>query len=122
MRPLACLVIGAAALLLRPTRLPAAELPAAEAGDHIGERTTVCGMVATARYAEAIVGRPTFLDFEKPYPNGVFVAVIWGDNRAAFDTPEKTLVGKRVCVIGVVRRYRGRPEIVLTSPDQLSRP
>lgn len=120
MRVVACALATTAALLwLKAAQ--AAELPADKADAHVGEHASVCGTVAAARYAEQVAGRPTFLDFDKPYPNGVFVAVIWGDNRAAFDAPEKTLVGKHVCVSGIIRRYRGRPEIVLTSPDQLSR-
>jgi hypothetical protein len=44
------------------------KLTAAEAKDHIGERATVCGRVASTRYAVTSRGKPTFLNLDKPYP------------------------------------------------------
>jgi DNA/RNA endonuclease YhcR with UshA esterase domain len=56
----------------------------------------------------------------KPSPKAVFTAVIYGDNRAKFGTPETSLRGKRICVTGKISDYRGKPEIVLTEPSQLT--
>jgi hypothetical protein len=61
--------------------------------------------------------RPAFLGFGKPYPDQPFAAVIFGTDRAKFGTLETTLQGKRVCVSGAIREYRGKPEIVLTDPS-----
>jgi hypothetical protein len=36
--------------------------------------------------------------------------VIFGDDRPKFGTPETTLWGKRVCVMGQIRDYRGAAE------------
>jgi hypothetical protein len=44
------------------------KLTAVEAKDHIGERATVCGRVASTRYAATTRGKPTFLNLDKPYP------------------------------------------------------
>jgi DNA/RNA endonuclease YhcR with UshA esterase domain len=87
---------------------------------HIGETATVCGVVASAKFAAGSRAQPTFLDLDKPYPNAPFTAVIFGSDRAKFGTPETTLGGKRVCVTGQVRDYRGKPEIILNDPSQLS--
>lgn len=65
-------------------------------------------------------GQPTFLDLDKPYPNAPFTAVIFGDDRPKFGTPETSLRGKRICVTGQISDYHGRPEIVLTDPRQLT--
>ena len=111
-----------AAAILWVAAAEAAELAADQAAKHVGETATVCGTVASAYHAARVQGEPTFLDFDKPHPNEIFVAVIWGNDRAAFDSPEKRLRGKRVCVTGVVRLHRNRPEIILTRPDQLSIP
>lgn len=108
---------------LVPLMLAAAqadELPAEKAAHHVGESATVCGAVASARYAQQVGGKPTFLDLDKAHPKSPFVVVIWGDNRAAFDAPEKKLLNKRICVTGTIKLFRGRPEMVLTSPSQLS--
>jgi DNA/RNA endonuclease YhcR with UshA esterase domain len=41
-------------------------------------------------------------------------------DRAKFGTPETSLRGKRVCVTGQIRDYRGKPEIILNEPSQLA--
>jgi DNA/RNA endonuclease YhcR with UshA esterase domain len=93
---------------------------ASEAKDHYGEMATVCGEVVSARYAATSNGGPTFLNFDKAYPNQIFTAVIWGDNRSKFGRPEDDLQGKRICVSGKITAYAGLPEIVLEDPKQLS--
>jgi DNA/RNA endonuclease YhcR with UshA esterase domain len=50
----------------------------------------------------------------------VFTAVIFGADRSKFGTPEASLRGKRVCVTGQIRDYRGKAEIILNDPSQLS--
>ena len=50
----------------------------------------------------------------------IFTIVIWGDDRAKFGTPETTYASKRVCVTGTIEEYRGKPEIVATTPGQIS--
>jgi hypothetical protein len=61
--------------------------------------------------------QPTLLDVGKPHPNAIFKAVIYGDHRRKFGTPEITLRGKRICVTGQISDYQGKPEIVLTDPS-----
>jgi DNA/RNA endonuclease YhcR with UshA esterase domain len=87
---------------------------------HVGETATVCGVVASAKYAASSRSQPTFLDFDEPYPNAVFTAVIFGDDRRKFGTPELSLRGKRICVTGQIREYRGKPEIIIHEPSQLA--
>jgi hypothetical protein len=77
-------------------------------------------MVASSKFAAGSRAQPTFLDLDKPYPNAPFTAVIFGDDRAKFGTPETSLRGKRVCVTGQIRYYRGKPEIILSDPTQLA--
>jgi hypothetical protein len=61
------------------------------------------------------------LELGTAYPNADFTAVVYGENRAKFGTPETSLRGKRICVTtGTISDYRGRTEIVLTDPSQLS--
>jgi DNA/RNA endonuclease YhcR with UshA esterase domain len=98
----------------------AATVSPGDAVSHIGETATVCGVVASAKFAANSHSQPTFLDLERPYPNAVFTAVIFRDERPKFGTPEKSLEGARVCVTGVIRLYRGRPEMILNDPSQLT--
>jgi hypothetical protein len=99
----------------------AASLSPQDAAAHIGETATVCGVVASAEYEVHEQNQPTLLDLGKPHPNATFTAVIYGENRAKFGTPETSLRGKRICVTGQISDYQGKPEIVLTDPSQLTK-
>jgi DNA/RNA endonuclease YhcR with UshA esterase domain len=96
----------------------AANLSPSEAQQHIGESATVCGTVASARYADRSKGSPTFLNLGHAYPNEDFTAVIWGENRSKFGTPEH-LAGQSICVTGPLTLYKGKPEMVLRDKSQL---
>jgi hypothetical protein len=114
------LVAASAVFGLWAISTSAATVSAEDAPRHVGETATVCGVVASAKFASSTRSQPTFLDFDKPYPNAVFTAVIFGDDRPKFGTPETSLGGKRVCVTGQIRDYRGRREIIVTDPSQLT--
>jgi hypothetical protein len=94
-------------------------LTAAEAKDHIGERTTVCGRVASTHYAASSRGQPTFLNLDEAYPKHVFTILIWGSDRPKFGDPESKYRDKQVCVTGLIKEYRGGPEIVASEPTQI---
>ena len=96
-----------------------AEIGPGEAFRHIGETGTVCGTVASAHYASRSRGQPTFLDMGSAYPNEPFTALIWGEDRGKFGLPEM-LAGHKLCVTGQISEYRGRPEIVVRNPSQIS--
>jgi len=71
--------------------------------------------VASDEFEANEQNQPTLLDCGKPCLNATFTAVIYGENRAKFGTPEASLVGKRICVTGQISDYQWKPEIVLTS-------
>jgi hypothetical protein len=83
------------------------------------ENATVCGVVASTRYAAGTNGQPTYLNFDLPYPRQIFSVVIWGSDRPKFGTPETTLMGKRSCATGTIQSFRGKAEIIATDPRQL---
>jgi hypothetical protein len=119
MRPMAPLIAPAFIGLWGSSSL-AAFLSPEEAASHIGETGTVCGVVMSAKYGADAQRQPTLLDLGKPAPNAIFSAVIYGMDRAKFGTPETALLGKHICVEGSITYYRGKPEIVLTDPSQLT--
>ena len=46
-------------------------------------------MVASSKFAQDSNRSPTFLNLDRPYPNQVFTAVIWGADRGKFkESPE----------------------------------
>lgn len=118
-RPLSATVafclLGAGVTILGQAK----KLTAPEAKDHVGEQATVCGKVASTRYAATTRGKPTFLDLDKPYPSQVFTVLIWGENREKFGTPEEKYRDKQICVTGRITEYRKAPEIVASEPQNI---
>ncbi len=96
-------------------------IPAAEAIHHVGEVATVCGHVASAAYITSVKGTPTFLNLGRPYPDQHFTVVIWESARSRFERPpERMYDRKSICVTGRIETYRGRPQIVVDDPEQIS--
>jgi DNA/RNA endonuclease YhcR with UshA esterase domain len=102
-----------------PVQSQTNRITAAEARNHVGERATVCGQVASARYADRSKGQPTFLNLDAAYPTQIFTIVIWGSDRAKFGEPETKYRDKRVCASGVIKNYRGTPEIETSNPKEI---
>ncbi len=81
---------------------------------------TVCGKVASSKYASTSKGSPTFLNLNNPYPNHIFVIVIWGSDRNKFSfNPETYYKEKNICVTGKIKSYKGIPEIIAKEPSQI---
>ena len=95
------------------------KITASEAINHVGERATVCGRVADAKYASSSRGRPTFLNLDKAYPNQIFTVLIWGEDRDKFGRPEEDYRDKNICVTGLITSYRGVAQIQATDPSQI---
>jgi hypothetical protein len=98
-------------------------LRAGEAGAHVGEYAQVCGVIADTNYARRSRGSPTYLNFDKPYPESEFTAIVWGKDRKHFSVKPETLKGHKACVYGKIETYKGKPQIILVRPEQIaSRP
>lgn len=105
--------------LLLPVAGRAQSVAPQDAARYAGQTATVCGVVASARYASRTRAQPTFLNLGQPYPRQVFTVTIFGDERPKFGEPEVTFEGKRVCATGRIEMYRGKPEMILDDPAQL---
>ncbi len=97
-----------------------------EAANYIGQNKVVEGIIVDTYYHSDGKGKPTFLNFNKPY-KGYFTCLIWGSNRDKFTeqfppNPETYLLNKRVLVKGRIEEYpqgSGVPEIILKDPSQI---
>jgi DNA/RNA endonuclease YhcR with UshA esterase domain len=89
-------------------------ITAIEAKEHIGAEAVVKGKIAEVNVGERI----TRLNFEQAYPKTPFTAVIFPRNTNQFPEIEK-LKSKTVEVSGKIAAYRERPQIVLTSSNQV---
>lgn len=123
-RPGKSLLITLFLLLLSANHLAAEEdlvVPTAEAKDHISRLAMVFGVVVDTHYAQTSTGRPTYINFEQPYPNALFTAVIWEQDRENFNFDPSSLLGLDLCVYGKITRYKSKPQMKLVRPEQVSR-
>lgn len=95
---------------IAPVPLAAQTIPAAVARNHIGEKATVCGLVAGKYVSTVSQGTPTFIDLDKPYPNESFTVLVWERDKATVGMVPNT---GQLCVTGTITQYRGGAEIVL---------
>lgn len=86
----------ASALSLSTASAYAAPISTEDTPKHVGETATVCGTVASAKFATGSRAQSTFLDLDKQYPNALFTAVIFESDRPKFGTPETSLRGRPV--------------------------
>jgi hypothetical protein len=91
------------------------KIPASQANDFVGSEKTVTGKVSEVNVAERLIR----INFDKPFPNQTFTAVIFAAKTNLFPEVEK-LKDKTVEVRGKIVNYRDRPQIVLTSTNQLN--
>lgn len=89
------------------------------AKSHVGERATVCGVVASTHYADRSKGQPTFLNLDEPYPRQIFTVVIWGIDRPKFGEPDRNFQAVRLCITGTITSFKGVPEIAASDPRQI---
>ncbi|MBU7018886.1 MAG: thermonuclease family protein [Theionarchaea archaeon] len=62
-------------------------------------------------------GNVCFLNFDKDYQ---FTAVIFSSDFLGFPfIPENFYLGKTVYIIGIIKEYKGSPEIIVKTPDQI---
>jgi hypothetical protein len=94
-------------------------LLAHEASGHLGEFAQVCGVIASARYARSSNGGPTYLNFDKPYPDNDFTVIVWRRDRKNFPSEPELLLHHKACVSGKIESYQGKPQIIARSPEQI---
>jgi DNA/RNA endonuclease YhcR with UshA esterase domain len=108
------LVLGLAALAA-PALAETQTITAADAKAHVGQTVTVEGTVGNI--SDGRTGT-IFIDVGGRYPDNSFAAVIFAADRSKF--PDlKAFDGKIVDITGAVSLYRGKPEIILKSADQM---
>lgn len=112
----------AAALLLAPALATAQDtLTVEQAADHVGEEATVCGKVVQTVFIESDRRQPTYLNFGKPWPDHVFNVEIRGRHRPRFlQPPEQVYADQEICVEGLIEELEGKPQIVVTRPEQIT--
>jgi len=86
-----------------------------DARNHIGESTTVVGTVSEIHVTRK---GTVLIDMDGRFPNEQFTAVWLAPGAPVAQL--QNFDGKTISVKGTIQEYRGRPEIILTSMNQIS--
>lgn len=115
MRYITNLLSAAGVALFLATSVQAESISPQEASHYVGSAVTVEGVVSQVSTSG---GGTTFINFGGRYPNHVFYAVIFRKNQSQFSGAH-ALEGKTVAISGEIEFYKGKPQIILNSPDQI---
>lgn len=108
-------VILAFALTLIAAPALAEVIAPADAPKHYGQTVIVEGVVSNVHTTGKGM---TFIDMGGRYPDNLFTAVIFPDDADKFPDVDD-LEGKTVAITGLMKPYKGKPEIILKSADQI---
>ena len=111
------LIVIVATACSRQTQVRPGTIPPQQAGSHVGQTVTVEGTVSEVHTARS--GSATFIDMGGEYPDNAFAGVIFASDMGTVGDVSD-LAGKTVDINGEVRTYHGRPEIVVSSRDQIT--
>ncbi len=93
-------------------------IDACSAKEYLGKKVIVEGRVVDTYHD--LKSNTVFLNLEKPYPHQCFTGVIFSSHLYKFvQKPEDYYLGKTVRIMGIVKEYKGRAEIILEDTDQI---
>lgn len=91
-----------------------------QAKDNIGKNCTVCGKAVSIKFVQNNKSNPTYINFDKAFPDQVFTIVINETVRKQLGyIPEEVLSERTICVSGKIAQYKGIPQIYLNKPEDL---
>lgn len=85
-----------------------------EASTNVGKRVILIGYVADVVMREKVA----YLNFDNKYPKHTFTGVIFASDYNKFDDIN-IYKKKQVELTGLISEYRGKPQIIIKSPDQI---
>lgn len=87
----------------------------AAADRHIGELAVVQGAVVRTYQSDQVL----FLNFDEDFRNTLAVAIFAADLDRFPKNAEDFYKGRKVRVCGIVKEYRGAPEMIVRNPEQI---
>jgi DNA/RNA endonuclease YhcR with UshA esterase domain len=112
-------LFGILALLLSLIATQAGGLPVikdSQAVQYLGKNVEVRGFVVSVTISPL---GTAFINFGRDYPNQTFAGFIEAGSKIANDKRIAELQGKLVAITGKIELYQGKPEIKVTSTDQI---
>lgn len=85
-----------------------------QASMYIGQNRIVCGKVAQLKE----FSKGVYLNFDQPYPKATFTVVIWNNN-SHISKQLRNVENNTLCIQGEIEEYRGKPQMVLNSLQQI---
>ena len=114
------LILALSLILISATTFAQQEIKTEDAAKHEGDSVKICSKIFGARYFETSNKAPTLLNVGAKYPDAPLTIVIYGENRPAFkNKPDEFYLDKNICVTGRITMYRGKPQIVISSEEQM---
>ena len=86
-----------------------------DAHGYYGEKVIVEGKIVRTYNS----GKACFLNFHEDWKNHLTAVIFATDFENFPDSPEKHYLGKRVRIIGKIKKYKGAPEIVLNDATEI---
>ncbi|HIF9461729.1 TPA: hypothetical protein ACX6SH_002264 [Photobacterium damselae] len=86
----------------------------------VGSYQIVCGVIKEVK----AFSKGTYLNFEYPYPNTEFRAVVWDldvDKLLRYGEHFQHFLNQRLCVSGDITSFNGQPQIIVKYRDQIER-
>ncbi|HXC06678.1 MAG TPA: hypothetical protein VNZ86_18100 [Bacteroidia bacterium] len=112
-------ILALASVLLIAQLATAQKVALDSVAKYEGKTVTVCSKV-TGTHVSGGDKKNVSLNFGKPFPDNSFTVFITEADLKNFKyNPAEFLKGKSVCVTGVVKIYKDKPEIVVTKEDQI---
>lgn len=92
-------------------------IPIDSAKEYVGKTVTVCSTVFGTKALEKI----TFINLGAAHPKSPLTIVVMAKDYANFTTPPATLyANKKLCVTGEIKEFKGKIEIAITKPEDVS--
>jgi micrococcal nuclease len=107
-------------LIIFRTSATAQKISLAEVQKNLGQTVTVCGKIFGGSFITNAVNTPTLLYMGANSPNHSLTLVIFFENLKEFPAqPEIHYANQQVCVTGTIIDYKGQPEMILKSVNQI---
>ena len=83
----------------------------------MGQKVTVCSKVYGVKSLEKV----SFINLGANYPNSLLTVVIFASDKVNFKEPIESLyTDKNICVTGTLKEYNGKPEIIISKPEDIT--
>jgi S1/P1 Nuclease len=88
-----------------------------DAMNYVGKEVTICARVYSIRATTAI----TQVSVGEAYPNNPLTIIVFAKNYTNFTVPvEDMLKDKNICVKGKIELYKGKPQIIVEKPGEIT--